>query len=784
MKSLKDNSIYLPIIFFPLVLFSTAIFGGKALFWGTPTLQFVPWHSLAIEILKSGNLPLWNPFNGMGAPLAANYQSALFYPPNWLALLAGWVGGDGMLAWMHTLLISLHLIWMGFGMARLVGYLGYGRMSQLISGLAFSLSGYFVARAGFFSMIWAAAWLPWILYAASRISFPGQRTVWQNNNRFNVELAIFMGMQLLAGHAQLTWYTWILLFGWLTFGGWGINRWNGVLVSWKKAFLPGLLALGIAAVQLFITAEYLIFSQRSTTVDFETAMTYSLWPWRLLGFLLPDFFGNPGSGNYWGYASFWEDAVYIGVLPFILALFTLPKLWKKSTENGRDFSEQNLIRFLWFFALISVIMALGKNTPVFPFLFRFIPTFDMFNSPARYMIWAVFCLAFLAGIGYEYWKRPKEKKLYWVRLGTAGGFAVTLGAFLAWFALDEVSATFIRSTAFCGLFTLITGILTLTQPDSGSVKKTNLWQIVTILFIGCDLCISNWPSIPLIDTSFYEDATSVSAMPDLNSERIYLSPDDEYFIKFKRFLKFESYQIDENWDDLLSLLIPNSNIFQNVSSANNFDPLVPRRYRQMMDYVNELPYAERQPWFNLMGVTLLEKRSSNNNLGITFEEMQGSNRFRVFYCAEIVENDELAWQKLTEKMKLENGVYAADTVVIESDNTVSEACTSPTEYQINILADEPGYLKLELTSSKPGWFMVADSWYPGWSAENNSQKIEIFPGNYLFRAVRFYAGNNLIEMSYSPTIFRVGLGASIISILITISICLNHWKSRRSKRLI
>src|SRR3972149_10789228 len=107
------------VLFFitPFILFSPLLFTGKALFWGTPSLQFVPWRAWAWEVLQQGHLPLWNPLLGMGAPLVANYQSALFYPPNWLLAVFD-------PAWGQGLLVLLHLLWAGLGMARLAPGVG------------------------------------------------------------------------------------------------------------------------------------------------------------------------------------------------------------------------------------------------------------------------------------------------------------------------------------------------------------------------------------------------------------------------------------------------------------------------------------------------------------------------------------------------------------------------------------------------------------------------------------------------------------------------------------
>ncbi len=73
----------LPIWLAALALLSPVFLRGKALFWGTPLLQFGPWWSFAWTTILSGHLPLWNPLVGMGAPLFANYQSGLAYPAYW-----------------------------------------------------------------------------------------------------------------------------------------------------------------------------------------------------------------------------------------------------------------------------------------------------------------------------------------------------------------------------------------------------------------------------------------------------------------------------------------------------------------------------------------------------------------------------------------------------------------------------------------------------------------------------------------------------------------------------
>jgi hypothetical protein len=410
---------YLPVILTPFVLMSPIIFTGRALFWGVPASQFVPWWNFAWETLRSGHIPLWNPLVGMGAPLIANYQSALFYPPNWLYLMLAAFGGVAAIAWGQALLVALHLSWAGLGMVILASRLRLGHLAQTVSGLAFSLSAYLVARAGFLSLNSAVAWLPWIMAATFDVATEQSQARFSSYSRSVCWLAVLIAMQLLAGHAQITWYTLLLAMLWASYWGW---RCKNILRTCLLFGLAVLIAFALAAVQILPTTEYLLQSQRSGAVDYELAMTYSFWPWRLLGLLVPGLFGSPARGDYWGYANYWEDAIYIGMLPLMLAVAAL----------FRKDSMQPVKYFLVALLPLSFLFAMGKNTPIYPWLYQHVPTFGMFQAPTRWTIWVEFATALLAGIGVQGWRRPKGRLLYWARLGTAGAFAVTLGAWLVY----------------------------------------------------------------------------------------------------------------------------------------------------------------------------------------------------------------------------------------------------------------------------------------------------------------------------------------------------------------
>src|SRR3989344_1754572 len=74
-----------------------------------PVRQQYVWRKLAIEELKKGNLPSWNPYSFSGTPLAANFQTAAFYPLNLLFFIFPFQTAWGILIVLQLLIGGLAL---------------------------------------------------------------------------------------------------------------------------------------------------------------------------------------------------------------------------------------------------------------------------------------------------------------------------------------------------------------------------------------------------------------------------------------------------------------------------------------------------------------------------------------------------------------------------------------------------------------------------------------------------------------------------------------------------
>lgn len=770
-RSLQQYGHYLPVILIPLILFIEPIVKGEALFWGLPATQFIPWRSYAWQQVLQGYWPLWNPLNGMGAPLLANYQLAFFYPPGWILSILQSIGGVPWMAWGFMVLNVLHLIWAGLGMMLFLRGLGVSSFGQMVGGLAFGLSGFMVARIGTGSMIWAGSWLPWILLGGLAL------TKGINRKRFvDMPFGLLAGltMQLLAGHAQLTFYSIIFLVMWVVFLL--VNQ--SVKDMWKGLSLLlfiGLIALGLAAAQLIPTGEYLLQSQRSDAVDYELGMTYSFWPWRFLSFLSPDFFGNPADGTYFGYASYWEDAVYIGVIPLLLALCSIGYLITRIRKRHNNQEYFGTISFFWIVIIIGALFSLGKNTPIFPFFYKYIPTFDLFNAPSRYMIWVNGSLAVLAGIMADQWfpvQGKARKRLKRITVATA---AVTLGALATWVLLRQVQVTFIQATTTAGIFAL--GYCALSLAHHGKVEHTDRWKWMVIGVISIDLLVNAWGLTPTISREFYSEAHRFNQVQDLQSdERVLIEPGNEYGIKFGRFFRFSDFSAIEPWQNLRQVMLPNMNLLDGISMVNNFDPLVPDRYSKIMNEMQLLDEETKSNMFRWMNIGRIETRDPQSEIGVSFSRTQPKGRFRWVGCAEIVENSQYSFERTIDKMRVAD---SENVVILEDDRSLPEhVCNQRQEIVINPVLNEPQKVILNTSTIEKGYLVIADTFYPGWEVKLDGVVVDVFRANYLFYAIVLPEGPHQIEIIYQPKSFYTGLSISGISLLFVILLVIIKRRTR------
>ncbi len=788
----------------PLILYAPFLFGGKVLYWGVYLLQFYPWRQLAVEQVRAGHWPLWNPYLGAGTPLAANLQTAAFYPPHILFLLMPVERAFGWELALHLALAALSAYYLG-------RTLGMSRFASLITGLTYGGGGYLVARWVFPSMVSSAAWLPLLLAFTERLV---QRSVVSDRRAavggdalaehdpqpathytFYIGLlALVIALQLLAGHAQTSFYSALIVAAFaLSRLAHHISRVTHdashltdhpsrmpphvsrcAARTLVALVLAGLLGVTLAAIQLLPTAEFVAHSQRAGTLtDLTFAYELSFWPWRLISLLAPDFFGNPARNEYWAYGTYWEEAAYVGILPLLLAALAVVAWWRmRRLPKGGPIS---VVPFFSVLCLLSVVLALGDHTPLYPLLFRYVPGFGLFQAPARLMIGYALGVALLAGIGAENLRLSRRTKSV-LRIAVAAGLGIAIAGAITRLALPGLRTSFGESILRLGLtLSLAAGLLLLRERHLGARR----WKAVVVAFVAVDLLAFGWGLAPSTDPSVYHAPVAMAEfLHDQMPGRLHVLQPRARQIYGQYVSRTDFGSVDPaHVQGLRDSLIPNLNSPHHLPGVGNYDPLTVGPYHDLysaLEGKRDAPPApdDIRPVLNLFGARYL----------ITSDELE----LPLLYGAgpRIYANDgalPAAWV-VSQARVIEDGETRLEALLDPDFDPRAEVLLSypPPEpepwgkvppdplaqAQPIVLRERPDRVIIQVSMTAAGYLVFADTYYPGWRALVDDQPAEILPANHAFRAVALGAGEHTVMFEYAPLSFRLGacltLGAALL----------------------
>ncbi len=745
------------------LLYAPLLVGEKVLFWGLPSLQFFPWREFTVTELQAGRVPFWNPYSGGGAPLFANYQTALLYPPNWLYVLLS-------PAYAMSVVAVLHVLWAGLGMWVFGRRLGMSVLGQGVSTLSFALAGYHIARLGSFPTANAVAWIPWLFWAVLCI-------IEDRSWLYTGVLGLVTSMLLLTGHAQTAWYA---LLGAGLFTLWGA----GVLMRDAQRAIRlrilGLAALGVvlgagtAAPQLLFTAELLSQSQRAGGVSFETVTNISFPLLRLLNFIAPDFFGSAVDGTYLtpDTGIFFEERVYIGLLPLIAALAAFTGWVQRrnllSLDQWRAFRS---VPFWVVLAVLGIVLAQGSYGSVYRVLYDYVPTFDAFREPVRWMIWPVFALTVLAGIGIQNWGRT-PRVVYWTRLSIAGGLGLAgLGLAVQRFAQldDTFGPVLTQSTIATGVWLVGCGVLTLLQPQEGGALSLGRWQMGVLVFVALNLTWANQGLNPTVPNTYYRGVSMSTPQ-----ERLYWFEDYEETVVFERYFTLEDYRVaTRNWPSVRRSLLPNLNMLDNIAAFNNFDPLVPRYHVEYVEMI-EAAQADAGPLLRAAGISQVYGEVQPTGwrpvAGDTLSYQAPEEAPLVRIVSQAQWEDDNAQIRALMRDPAWN---PAETVILHGEepglalpapNAAPPAAPlSQVEY-FEVLRDTPDYRSYRVVTDGSGYLVLANTWYPGWQARIDGETVELERANMSFMAVELPAGSSEVTFQYMPTVNFISLLVSLIAL--------------------
>lgn len=284
----------------------------------------------------SGTIPWWNPYEGMGMPLAGEMQSAAFFP---LTLLL--VNAFGFV--VFHLLLELLAGWCTYFLLR---RLGVARLPATSGGIAFAFCG---------TLAWfqhapanPVPFLPMAILGVERCRqhiLDGRRGGWRL-------LAIGLALSIVAGFIEVTYIDGLLLVVW------AIVRLGCLRSAWwptvRKVAAAGVVALMLCAP---VVVAFLDFTPHAFTGSHASDLNV-----RFLGkFMTAQLVLPYGFGPIFGYTSssisdMWGNVGgYFGAAPIFLALVGL---------TGRRIRPLRILLGIWLLLMLGRTYGLGAAQAV------------------------------------------------------------------------------------------------------------------------------------------------------------------------------------------------------------------------------------------------------------------------------------------------------------------------------------------------------------------------------------------------------------------------------------
>jgi hypothetical protein len=762
--------------------------------------QFWPWRKYAGEQLRSGVIPLWNPYILCGTPFVANNQSAVFYPETWLF---AWLKPELAFSWAA----ALYLFASGAFMFFFLRSLRLRRRAALLGSVAWTYNGFVVGWMCLPSFRSVPGWLPLALgayeYACHR-SAP-QRWSW-------AALAAFaLALQFLAGNLHISFYA-LLVFA--LYAVWSALRAarQGRCAAYPLAIalLVTLGGVALAAIQLLPTFEFAGRSSRRS-IDYTTILGYRLpWP-HVLTLLVPDLLGNPVDYNHWGcflgqqYRAYCETSSYVGAFTLILGLFAL---WRSSA------------RAVYFWAAVVVVaFALALGSPLNLLFYHFVPGFKQLQGINRAIVMASFALSVLAAFGADglvrgagdLGRRDRDlRTLIWC------GVVVLLigigGTCWAWIA----SARYETPSVPLGVYTwlqflrfaavvVVCGLLAILFVRTAS----RICATALLLVLAADVAYFAVHFVPVVPIKYCHPPSKIIEL----LQREQLRADGEG-------LAFRILSIGD--DQITGRLPPNVPMLFSLHDVQGSDSITSGRYITLLNKLCDDRFGPPQPAWDHPAMSILGVGAVVGRVNLFGQKRvdpvltEGSCEmymlripYRRAFIAERVRavTDDAEALRLVTAREQDASHWAPVLAAayldrlpvrpIPSHDTPTHGpppqggwwvVGAPGAFTRQVLTHARGPNMTRLTAIQPScaaqssssgasrstraaflpgdFVVVHDTFYPGWRAYANGHSLHILPIDYCFRGIPVAARRPVkhIDLVYEPTSFKFGGFISMVAL--------------------
>ena len=765
MKSLLKNPIVVAgflLLVLVCVLFNPIIFGGKT--FGSSDSLAPKAVGIALNSIqeKTGEFPLWQPWVFSGMPTAEAFTNvSKLYFPDYLSNLFFLPG---------MIIQLLHLLFAGIGGFILLRHFKCSEWAAGLGAVAFMITPYMVTMVvfGHGSQIMTATYIPWILWLTVRL--------WQNPNLWNTGwLAILLGFQLQRAHAQIAYYTWLLIGAYSL-----LILINGIRNSEDRSnigkgfglfSLACLIGIGISLLIYLPAMEYTPFSVRGGSAgggaDYNYATGWSFHPKEILTFFIPSAFGFGGQ-PYWGFMPFTDYPNYMGIIILLLAIIGLFRKWEL------------IHQFLVITSAFALFISFGKHfSLVYDLFFNIFPYFNKFRVPHMILILLQFNVAVLAAFGLDELVKLKEGKIpmwFW-------GIAGAIGLLFIGMVLGETAIGSVVRGSFSPPM--------IQDPRAAQALNNLRWNLwlndawLMILFSG-SLMVLIWLWINRKVSQAMLMAVTVSlAIVDIGIVNFKIIQPNRSSGRGSQLMSKRVVDRFFKEDDIIQFLKDDDSIFRiypigslfgesrfaafGLESVGGYHPAKLSGYNT---FLSKTGNAAAIPVLQMLNVKYLispqkinhpslklvkegKMRSTRGEMPVAVFELENSLP-RVWFVreAQSVPYDTI-WKKIIQPdFDPRKTAYISEQIDISENSMATITQFDRTVHRFTISTESEGNQFL----------VLSEVYYPlRWKAMMDGKEIQTHKVNGILRGVEVPAGNHTIDFIYDKTSFKKGLTISFTS---------------------
>lgn len=732
-----------------------------------------PWRTLGLDMIKQGILPLWDNTHLLGLPLLANFQSALLNPLNVLFFIF-----DKPIAWsiqvfLQPIFITIFTYW----------YLRNRKLHtipSLFGSIAYGFSGLSIVWMEYNTIGYTLSILPLALLLIDKL-------VQIKKIYYSFLLALALTFQVFSGYPQITIYT----IGFSTF--YLLTQLN---TDFKKIILLYILgifsALLLSSVQLIPSQELLEYSIRSVDQTAVGGNIQFLPSQHLITMLIPDFFGNPATGNYWSVGSYDNFAFSISS---VALFFTVFYLINRKSWNRLDI-----------FFLISgfVCLLVATDNPFSQILINY----DLLGLKSAVAVRILFIFGFIlsifAALGLEHflYKSQKNIKALIISLLVISGTATVMIVIYYYIAgIILTIETVIYNLQKTDLTTtlpptinkkLIVTYENLTIAVRNSIIPIGLLIITFLISIIKQsnilfLKIKSGLFLMLICVSIF--FTTDKYLTFIDKAKLYPTTEATTYlqnqVKGHRFEREMGEIIPSNtWIPYGLKSASGQNALALISTAHYINLINRSSVNRISRYFDIRNYDS--PLFNTLDIEYISFINRDpvkfvpTKKGIPFPWLIKNSNFQ-----DVKNINSVRIYKNNANLGF---AWFADTIICKSSNheiieKLSEKdfssrlavlnCPSNEEKvllpgNVQFISNNPLEIVLKTESDSENYLLLSHSYYPGWNGYIDGHNTEIKKVNMALAGIKVPEGKHTIKLQYEPKSFYIGAFISILTFILWI----------------